>query len=58
MKPSKELNRQKRGYRIRKKIGNGDAARPRMVVFRSNRSISVQIIDDSAGTTLVSAFIT
>ena len=33
-------------YRIRKKV-NGTAERPRMTVFRSNKGIYVQIIDDS-----------
>ncbi len=41
-------------YRVRNKI-SGTAARPRMSVFRSNKQIYVQIIDDLKGTTLVSA---
>ena len=41
-------------YRIRKHV-NGTAERPRMVVFRSNKQIYVQVIDDLAGTTLVAA---
>ena len=40
--------------RIRGKI-SGTAARPRMSVFRSNKQIYVQLIDDLAGTTLASA---
>ncbi len=40
--------------RIRKKI-KGTAERPRMSVFRSNKDIYVQIIDDTAGITLASA---
>lgn len=40
--------------RIRK-IVSGTAERPRMSVFRSNAQISVQLIDDKAGKTLVSA---
>lgn len=55
MKLSKLDKRQNRSDRIRKKIGEGTKARPRMVVYRSNRAISVQIIDDSAGKTLVAA---
>jgi len=39
---------------IRGKI-SGTAARPRMSVFRSNKQISVQIIDDLNGKTLLSA---
>ena len=41
-------------YRIRKSV-NGTAERPRMSVFRSNRQIYVQIINDITGTTLASA---
>ncbi len=44
--------RKKRAQRIRIKI-QGTAERPRMRVFRSNRHISVQIIDDVRGMTLV-----
>ena len=40
--------------RIRKKI-SGDGNIPRLSVFRSNKQISVQIIDDSTGRTLVAA---
>ncbi len=42
----------KRG--IRKKI-SGTGARPRLTVFRSNKNISAQLIDDLSGNTLVSA---
>ena len=41
-------------YRIRKNVF-GTAERPRMSVFRSNKQIYVQIINDLTGTTLVSA---
>ena len=41
-------------YRVRNKI-SGTAARPRMSVFRSNKQIYVQIINDLTGTTLASA---
>jgi len=40
-------------HRIRKLI-SGTAEKPRLSVFRSNKQISVQIIDDHAGKTLVS----
>lgn len=40
--------------RIRK-IVNGTAERPRMSVFRSNKQIYIQIIDDTQGVTLASA---
>ena len=41
-------------HRVRKNI-NGTAERPRMSVFRSNKQIYVQVINDVSGTTLVSA---
>ena len=41
-------------YRIRKKV-NGTADRPRMVVFRSDKHIYVQVIDDEQGKTLAAA---
>lgn len=46
--------RAKKKIRIRKKI-TGTADRPRMCVFRSLNDIYVQLIDDTTGTTLVSA---
>jgi large subunit ribosomal protein L18 len=50
----KDRKRLKRKVHIRKRI-SGTAERPRMTVFRSNRSLSIQIIDDSRGHTLASA---
>ena len=50
----KTLNRIRRHNKIRSKI-SGTAERPRLCVFRSNASISVQLIDDVAGKTLASA---
>lgn len=44
----------RRKYHVRKKIF-GTSGRPRLSVFRSNKHIYAQIIDDSAGATLVSA---
>ena len=41
-------------YRIRKHV-NGTAERPRMCVFRSNKQIYVQVIDDLAGKTMAAA---
>ena len=46
--------RLKRHARVRGKI-SGTAERPRLCVYRSNKNISCQIIDDEAGVTLVSA---
>ncbi len=40
--------------RIRSKV-EGTAERPRMTVYRSNKQISVQLIDDKTGKTLVAA---
>jgi large subunit ribosomal protein L18 len=51
---TKIQRRNKIKARIRGKI-SGTAARPRMTVFRSNKQIYVQLIDDLAGKTLVSA---
>ncbi|MCE1173472.1 MAG: 50S ribosomal protein L18 [Propionibacteriales bacterium] len=50
-KAASRLRRQARG---RKKIA-GTSERPRLVVFRSSRHISAQVIDDAAGVTLASA---
>ena len=51
---SKTARRAKIKRRIRKKI-SGTANMPRLSVFRSNKQIYAQIIDDTTGTTLVSA---
>ncbi len=51
---SKKQARMKRKLRIRKKI-DGTAQRPRLSVYRSLKHISVQIIDDLTGSTLVAA---
>jgi large subunit ribosomal protein L18 len=46
--------RSRRHFRVRKKV-SGTAERPRLVVTRSLRHITVQVIDDARGHTLVSA---
>jgi len=46
--------RKRRKIRIRKKI-KGSADKPRMTIFKSNRYIYIQIIDDEKGHTIVSA---
>jgi len=46
--------RLRRHRRVRKKI-TGTADRPRMAVFRSNKHITIQVIDDLAGRTIASA---
>jgi large subunit ribosomal protein L18 len=48
---TKEQRRLKRRRRVRAKI-RGTAARPRISVFRSNRGITAQLIDDESGRTL------
>jgi large subunit ribosomal protein L18 len=54
MKFSKEGRRHRIHLRVRKKI-KGTAERPRLCVYRSNRSIYCQVIDDLRGHTLISA---
>ena len=51
---SKIERRRRIHYRIRKHV-NGTAERPRLVVFRSNKQIYAQVIDDEAGKTLAAA---
>lgn len=51
----KSLRRQNIRYRIRRKIGEGTAQKPRLSIFRSNTDIYVQLIDDINGQTLASA---
>jgi large subunit ribosomal protein L18 len=48
---TRERRRLKRRRRVRAKIF-GTAARPRVSVFRSNRGVCVQLVDDEAGHTL------
>jgi large subunit ribosomal protein L18 len=50
---TKPQRRLKRRRRVRAKI-HGTAQRPRISVFRSNRGIFVQLVDDDAGRTLAS----
>ena len=51
---TKADRRQRIKYRIRKRL-SGSGERPRMTVYRSNKQIYVQLVDDSSGQTLVSA---
>jgi large subunit ribosomal protein L18 len=48
---TKEARRLKRRRRVRAKI-SGTSERPRISVFRSNRGISAQLVDDIAGRTV------
>ncbi len=50
----KVIRRKKIKYTIRKKI-NGTADRPRLSVFRSNKDIYAQLIDDTTGKTIAAA---
>ena len=54
MSPSKVQHRLARKRRIRAKIA-GTSVRPRMSVFRSLKRMTVQLIDDDAGRTIVAA---
>jgi len=52
--PSTREARAKRKKRIRGRL-SGTAERPRVAVFRSNKAIYAQVVDDLAATTVVSA---
>ena len=51
---ARAIGRKRRHLRVRKKV-EGSAARPRLVVTRSTRHVFVQVVDDLAARTLVSA---
>jgi large subunit ribosomal protein L18 len=53
-KLDKNASRKKRHARVRAKL-SGTAARPRLNVFRSNKHLYAQLVDDMSGTTLASA---
>jgi large subunit ribosomal protein L18 len=54
MRATRQSARDRRHVRVRKRV-RGTAERPRLAVFRSNRYIYAQLIDDNKGTTLASA---
>ena len=54
-KTNRKMERVRRHARVRTKI-SGTAERPRLCVYRSNTNLYVQVIDDVAGNTLVSAY--
>ena len=53
-KKDKNVQRLRRHARVRAKI-SGTAERPRLAVYRSNKNISAQLIDDVNGVTLATA---
>ena len=53
-KESKNVSRKRRHARVRNKI-SGTAKTPRLCLYRSNKNIEAQIIDDVKGVTLVSS---
>ena len=54
MRGSRQDARDRRHRRVRKRV-RGTAERPRLAVYRSNRYIYAQVIDDVSGATLVAA---
>ena len=54
MRGSRTDARRRRHFRVRKKV-HGTAGRPRLAVYRSNKYIYAQVIDDGEGRTLASA---
>jgi large subunit ribosomal protein L18 len=54
MARTKSVLRNRRHYRVRKKVA-GTTQRPRLAIFRSNKHIVAQVIDDSTGRTLAAA---
>ncbi len=53
-KVNRKLERTRRHIRVRRKI-SGTAERPRLCVYRSNKNLFVQVIDDVKGVTLAQA---
>jgi large subunit ribosomal protein L18 len=51
---ARRIGKARRHFRVRKKV-SGTPARPRLVVTRSSRHITAQVVDDLAGRTLASA---
>ena len=51
---NKTVSRAKRHNRLRHRV-SGTAARPRLAVFRSNKFVYAQLIDDEAGKTIAAA---
>ncbi len=51
---TRRLGKARRHFRVRKKVA-GTATRPRLVVTRSTRHITAQVVDDTVGRTVASA---
>jgi large subunit ribosomal protein L18 len=51
---ARRLGKARRHFRVRKKV-SGTPTRPRLVITRSSRHITAQVVDDLAGRTLASA---
>lgn len=54
MKTARE-NTKRRAARVRRRLKKNSNGRPRLSVYRSDKNISVQVIDDATGTTLAAA---
>lgn len=54
MKKTKEESRQRIHFRIRKKV-QGSTERPRLTIFRSNKGIYAQLVDDTTGNVVTAA---
>lgn len=54
MRGSRTDARRRRHFRVRKRV-HGTSVRPRLAVFRSNRHIYAQVINDDAGVTVAAA---
>ncbi|MEN9344315.1 MAG: ribosomal protein [Chlamydiota bacterium] len=50
----RNVRRKRRNFRVRKAV-RGNAERPRLCIFRSNKHVCAQLIDDEKGITLASA---
>ncbi len=53
-KTDRKFETRRRHIRVRRKV-SGTAERPRLCIYRSNRNLFAQLIDDVAGITIVSA---
>ena len=51
---TRRLGKARRHFRVRKRV-SGTAVRPRLVITRSSRHITAQVVDDALGQTLASA---